>query len=437
MSKYKPKYIKRAYSHDTLRAFTWNKDAATVYPDFSFQAVLNMVNNDPVTRGAIQHYVDKCMEGVSSIVKRDTLKYDAKEELRLEEKFMFRNILRKVFHLGKLFNNVFIEIVRDTEGKTKSLNVLDSQSVQPITEPNGDPIKYKSQIPNATTGKYPEWDKKDITWIKFGDISKGYAPLDLRALYENLLAKEFVTRYVAWLWKTGQYRIMYNPKGGSDKDVVDFITFAKRNDENYKVPFIFKGELETKVLRDIKETESIERLLKYYDSQSLILFRIPPNDAGIPDASGRSNADAQTNNLSTHITSQKKIVEDGINYDLFPKINKANNLLKFGPNDRFSEKSIFENIQIMKSINMTDDVVKEYLSDKGLFYAAKLFVDPVEQAKKMQAVMQPEEPAVGMNKKENPKDKDKFASRQRKTADGSGNKQQATPTTRADQLGEN
>ena len=119
-------------------------------------------------------------------------------------------------------------------------------------------------------------------------------------------------------------------------------------------------------------------LLKYYDSNTLILLRIPPIDAGIPDASGRSNADTQTNNLSTHVSSWKKVVEDTINFELFPKINKSNNLLKFGPNDRFSEKQVFETIQIMKSINMTDEAVKEYLADKGMFWAAKLFMDPME-----------------------------------------------------------
>jgi len=432
MSKNKTKtIIKRAHSKDTLRAFTWNKDNATVYPDFSFSAVLSMVNNDPVARGAIQHYVDKFMEGNYSILKRDNMSYDIQEENRLQSKFNFRtNIISKIARAGKLFNNVFIEIIRTPDGLTKSLNVLDTQNIEPITEPNGDPIKYKSRIPNATTGEYPIWNKKDIVWIKFGDITTGYAPVDLRVLWEILLAKEYVLRYVAWLWKTGQYRILYNPKAGSEKEILDFITFAKRHDDNYQVPFIFKGEMETKVLRDIKETENIIELLKYYDSQILIALRVPPIDAGIPDASGRSNADAQTNNLSTHITSHKKIVEDSINYDLFPKISKANNLLKFGPNDRFSEKSIFEAIQIMKSINMTDEVVQEYLYDKGLFFAAKLFIDPVEQAKKMQAVIAT--PEDGMNDKQNPKEKDKFVSRQRSSE--SGNKKLDKVSTREDQL---
>lgn len=417
--KYK-RYIKRANSKDSIRTFVYNTDAATLHPNFSFDAVLNMVNNDPVARGAVQQYVDKFMEGNHSILKRDTFMYDHKEEMILQEKYQFRTkVIEKIARAGKLFNNVFIEIVRKSDGTTKDMNVLDSRSIEPITEPNGDPIKYKSMIPHPVTGEYPEWDKKDIVWIKFGDITTGYAPVDLKVLWETLLTKEYVLRYIAWLWKTGQYRVLYNPKGGSNKDIVDFITFAKRHDDNYRVPFIFKGEMETKVLRDIRETQDIIELLKYLDSQILIALRIPPIDAGIPDASGRSNADNQGNNMSTHITSAKKKVEDAINFDLFPKINKGNSLLKFAPNDRFSEGQVFDNIQKMKSINMTDDVVKEYLADRGMFFASKLFNDPVDVTAE-----------ASVN---NSKEKDLAISRQRST-DGEGNKPQEEVTTREDQL---
>lgn len=415
----KKKYIKRAYSHSPLRSYTWNTDFATVHPNFSFQKVLSMVESDPVARGAIQHYVDKCMEGGYSIIRREDLKYDSQEELRLMEKYNFRrDLVAKVFRLGKLFNNVFIEIVRTTDGQTKGLNILDSQTVDPITEPNGDPIKFRSNIPHPKTGEYPEWRKEDIVWIKFGDLTKGYAPVDLKALWETLLAKEYITRYVAWLWKTGQYRILYNPKGGSDKDIEDFISFAKRHDENYRVPFIFKGDLETKILRDVKETESIVGLLKYYDNQILINLRVQPVDAGMPDTSGRSNADAQTNSLNTSIIAFKKVAEDSINFDLFPKMKKGKILLRFGPTDRFAEGQVFQNVQIMKSMGMSNEAVKEYFGDKGMYWSARLF-DPA--------------PDMDQGGPDNPKDKDAFVSRQR-GVDGEGNKEQEEVTTREDQL---
>lgn len=396
MTNHKKTYIKRTSSKDTLRSFSLNRQNATVYPDFKLETVISMIDNDPVARGAVNHFVDKCMEGDYSIIKKD-FTYDPKFEMTLSEKYNFRtDVIRKLFLMGKLFNNAFIEIVKTPLNETKQINVLDTQNIEPVTAANGDALKYYSRIPDPISGKRPEWSKDEIVWVKFGDRSMGYAPIDMKAIYENLLAKEYVTRYVAWLWKTGQYRVLYNPKGGSDKDIEDFMSYLRRNDENYQVPFILKGELETKVLREIRETDSITNLIKYYDSNTLILLRISPIDAGIPDASGRSNADAQTNSLSTHVTSWKKVVEDKINFDLFPKINKSNNLLKFGQNDRFAASQVFKNIQIMKSIGMTNEVVQEYLADQGMFFESVLFDLPLE---------------LSEEKPENPRDNDLAPSR--------------------------
>lgn len=370
-------YIKQSDSKDSLRTYTWNKDIATVYPDFSYQLVVNMVDDDPIARGAINHFVDKCMEGNYSILNRTTKKVDLDEEDRLQEKYQFRTeILRKIFLQGKMFNQAFVENVKITGNQVKALNVLDTMNVDPITKPNGDPIKYRSKQPHPVTGKYPEWTTEEITWIKFGDRSTGFAPLDFKALYENLCMKSWIKRYVGWLWKTGQYRLLYNFKNASSADVEDFLAYGRRNDDNFRVPFVMKGEMESKLLRDMKEQESIELFLKYLDGQTLILLRIPPIDAGIPDASGRSNSDAQSNNLGTTITSAKKIVEDKINFDLFTKMNKGNKLIKFAPNDRFAVKQVFENVQMMQSMNFTDEAMEEYMGDTGIFFKSKLFKKP-------------------------------------------------------------
>ena len=414
------RYIKRDDSKDTLRLFVWNKDQATVYPDFSFNAVMSMVDSDPVARGALNHFVDKCMEGDINIVKKATGKIDKQFEMTLNDKYMFRTkVLRPLFRTLKMYNNAYIEIVKDLDNVTKSINVIDPNNMEPITKPNGDPIKYKSKRHSPETGKPAEWTKDEIVWVKYGDRAQGMAPVDLKALYETLLAKEYVRRYVTWLWKTGQYRVLYNAEGASNQDIEDFLVYARKHDHNFMAPFMFKGKLEAKIIRDIKETENITRLLEYYDSQILILLRIPPIDAGIPDASGRSNSDAQSNNLSTHITSFKKLVEDKISFELFPKMSKGNNILRFAPNDRFSEHMVFENLQIMQSVGMTPKAMEEYLQDRGMYYASELFL-PREE--------------ITSN---NPRDKDTMPSRTGK-AEGTANKEIGSgeqSTTREDQVG--
>lgn len=414
--------IKRADSKGVLKSFTANILTATVTPNFSFDAVIDLLDKDPIARGAVNHWVAKAMEGDYAILNRESQLYDRVAELRLEEKYNFRtNILRKIFLSAKFFNNVFIEIVRDSDGRTKELNILDSNNVEAITKQNGDLEKLKSKIASPIDGTYPEWEGKDVVWIKFGDRTTGWAPVDFRALWENLLLKQYIFRYTAWLWKTGQYRLMYNPKAAADSDIEDFIAFMQKNEGNPFTPFIFKGELDTKILRDISETKDITELLKYVDNQTLVLLRVPPVDAGIPDASGRSSADAQSNNLITSIVDIHKIVEDSINYDLFPKINKSTMMIRFGPVDRFAEKQVFEVVQIMKSMGMTDDICIEFMKDRGMFFAdEKVFNEPIEA-----------DPIMGAAK--NPRDKDNAPSRKGKGA-GEGNKEQEQVTTRTDQL---
>jgi hypothetical protein len=411
--------LKRAESKQALSTFTLNKNFATLYPDFSYAAVSEMINKDPVARGALTHFIDKCMEGDYITLSRDTLEYDAPFQNKLQRDYNFRTaILRKIFALGKMYNNVFLEIVK-TDTKVIELNVLDTTAVEPITKPNGDLLRLKSKQPNPDTGKYAEWPESEIVWFKFNDITRGYAPVDLRSVWETILIKDYIRQYVAWLWKTGQYRLLYKFDNSSEQDINDFISYLKKHDNDFQRPFLVKGKLETQILRDVKETDAIDKLFKYLDNQILIAMRIPPNDAGIPDASGRSNADAQTNNLATHISSMKTVVADAINNDLFPKMSSGNSLLRFAPIDRYAEKQVFEVLQLMQSMNVSKDVMKEYMVDKGVvFKAAEWFV---------------ELPVVGDAASMNPRSKDTAPSRMGKGA-GEGNQAQEQSTTRPDQL---
>ena len=382
----KKQYLARDFSKEPLKNYSWSKTGGSVFPNFSFDLVLQLIETDPVARGAINHFVDKCMEGDYSIVRKEDRSYDRLAELRLEENFMFRTkILRKLFLMGKLFNNVFIEIVRDSEKRTKALNILDTTNIKVNTEPNGDPISYESKIQNPHSKEFPQWSKDDITWIKFGDRSVGWAPVDMRAIYENLQLKYYVKRYVAWLWKTGQYRVLYNFNKSSNQDIEDFLAYTRKHDKSFDVPFVGKGDIKTALIRDMRETSSLVELLSYLDSQTLILLRIPPIDAGIPDASGRSNADAQANNIESTVVSTKKVAQDYINFDLFPKISRSTIMLKFGPMNRFAVKQFVELSKSMKDMGMTDEAIQEFLKDAGMFWESKpLFkepeMDPIDKA---------------------------------------------------------
>jgi hypothetical protein len=415
------KLTKKADSKEPIRAFTTSKWSATVVPDFNFDTALNMLDADPVSSGAIQHYVDKSIEGNWSIIKRDSGKYDKAFEDKLRYDFNFDNrVLRKIFYVGKLFNNVFLEIVKYSDGSLKDTNVLDSTNIEPITKPNGDVIEFKSKIPNPKTGKYARWSKDEIIWFKFQDRDGGYSHVNVMSLWNTLLMKNYIQRFVTWLWQTGQYRVVHNFKASDGKVVEDFVAYNRKNEGDFRQPFLTQGDYGHSILRDMKETESLVELLKYLDGQILILLRVPPIDAGIPDASGRSNSDAQTNNLNTHIKSRKKVVKAGIDR-MFKIVNHGNNAIVFSPVDKFEIKGVLENVQLMKSAGFTDKVCIEYMRDNGMVWEdSKVFNEPEETDSSIK----------------NPRDKDNMPSRVGKGV-GEGNESIGTgseATTREDQL---
>ncbi len=408
------KYIKREDSKNALRTFSFSRNSATIFPDFDLDQVLTLIDSDPIARGAYTAYIDSFMEGGYAILDKKDLSYDQAFEQKLDEEYNFEEeVVRGFAIMGKFSKNVFLEIVRKSDNSVKALYILDSNAIAPVTKPNGDIIKYVGKVPNPLTGVIPEWQADEIVWYKLEDRKRGFATVDLKTLWNNLQAKNWLSRYVAWLFKTGQYRIIYNFKNASDKDVEDFLAYARRHAENFDAPFIAKGELESKVLRDMKEIGDLIALLKYYDSQTLVAMRMPPIDAGIPDASGRSNADAQDNSLSTHLTSMKKVFANTTNHKLFPLMNKGQSMIKFSPNNRFEEKQVIDNIVAMKKAGMTEEILREYLQDRGMFYGSKKLFDIV--------------PLAGVPGQNDPN----AASRQPKGPQGTGE----AASTRPDQVG--
>jgi len=371
-------FISKTDSKAPVRSWTPSSNSASLYPDFNPLAVEELINTDPVARAALQHFVDKVLEGDWAVLDRLTRKYNRTKEDELNFKFYFDSeIIAKIARSAKLFNSAFLEIVSLSDGRPKALNVMDTYLIEPITSPNGDVISFKSKLPNPSTGVYPTWTKDEMIWFKFGDRSLGYPPMDMRALQQNLLMKYFIRRFVSWLWETGQYRLSFNFGSADNKVVDDFIAYNSKNDSDFKMPFISKGELEAKVLRDMKEQSDLIKMLEYLDGQTLILMRIPPIDAGIPDASGRSNSDAQSNNLNTHITGFKKVFAGTVNKDLFPKIGFGTQMLVFAPNDRFQEKQVIDNVNIMKNMGMKGSIIKEYMTDKGFVFDEDEFFEPL------------------------------------------------------------
>ncbi len=420
------------YSKGVVTQTKWNGSSPNVFPDFNLLKCVEMINYDTVARGALNHFVAKCMEGDISYVKKDTLDYDTATEKSLAAKYNFRNeVIEKQIRQLRLFNNAFIELIDHVEGvdttelgKVKAINVLHSLNMEPGTESNGDPIGYTWSIMNPNGSGKPSWEAKDIVWVKYNDQSTGYSNIDMQALWENLLLKSYIKRYVSWLWQTGQYRVLYG-FNAPQRVVDDFIAYLKNTESDYQAPLLFGGDFKTQMVRDMRENESIVNLLSSLDFQTAVLMRVPPTALGLQDNAGRGGAEMSDKAFNADITHMKKTVEDYTNNKLFPRIGKNNTLLRFGPNDRFAEKQAWEVVQIMKSSGATNEVCKEYLQDRGLFYAAKMFMPiPIEEAPKK---------TDDSGNPLNPRDKDAQASRVGKGTE-EGNTTQDDVTTRKNQI---
>jgi len=252
--------IKRAESREALKQYSHVKDNATVFPNFSMEAVLTAIDNDPTARGALTHFVDKAMDGGHVIIKSSTNKIDTQFMDLLESDYRFNiSILRKTFLIGKLFQNTFIEIVRKADGSTKKLNILDSTNIKLDTKPNGDIIKYISKTTNPETNKFPEWQPHEIVHIKFEDRGgNSWSAIDVKALWETLLWKDSMRQFSAWLWKTGQYRVYYNLAEATDDQIKDFLAYTRATNNDKTKPSIFQGkDAIVGMLRDMKENDSM------------------------------------------------------------------------------------------------------------------------------------------------------------------------------------
>ena len=383
------RFLTRENSKAVLEDYRLNDKFQTLFPKFDLHVADKVVYNDPVVLGALKQFVDKFMEGGYKLLKKDDKSLDVQTKDRLEHDFLFSsNVLRAIAIQGFKYQNAFLEIVRGQgSGEVIGLNVLDAKNIQPITKPNGDPLKYKWKVPNPKTDiKYPEWSKDEVIWIKFYDSSEGWSPVDIQSLYKWVSLKVAIRNYVNWLWSTGQYRVVHNfkeAKKGQDDTLDDFLAFMSKHDHDPTKPFITQGDYNVFQTRDMKETDYYVQLLKYIDQQILICVRVPPIDAGIPDASGRSNADAQSNNFSTTMSAWKKVLKNAFDSRLFPLLYKGNTVIVWSPNDRFQKKQIIDELNTFVNAGFSEEFIEEYMRESGMIYdVKKLFKEKEDGVKK-------------------------------------------------------
>lgn len=356
-------------------------------PKFSTKKALEILENDPLVKGAIITLVDKTLESGWRVTGKDQRSRKKELENVLKE-VRFDSVLRKTLFNLFLYNNAFIEIVMKGDTLT-DLNVLETTFMEIQSDDFGNVIGYEQNIGRAD--KNPKWAPSSICHIKFRDVTSNVwaSPLDIQSLYETALLKDYIRQWLTWFFGSNQQRGLYAiESGASEARIKDFISYLKASEKDKTKPLVLQGKVVYQMLNTFAEGDKILKVLEWCDTQMLMLLQVPPIAVGMPDASGRSNSVEQFQALNTTVLAIHKTLEEYFSYDLFKKIGFEKNIFDFGVVDQTSRTKAFDIAEKMKNMGMTDDVIIEFLESQGVVFSTTKIFKEVEELLKEQGKME-------------------------------------------------
>ena len=393
-------------------------------PKFSLGLARSIVLNDPLVSAALETEANKVIEGGWGI--RTGRKADGDTiENRFRRKYKFSSLLHTLTRNIR-FQDGLIEIAH-SEGEVADLNLLNPSEIDVKAKSNGDVEFYYQEYVKDEEPSIRKWDEKNIVHIKLKDnILNLWGDSDLQVAYETVLIKDFIRKFLSWLFGTNQFRNHVGFKQTvSTEQLKQFVSFYKEGEQSYGKPAITDGEVTIQAMRELKDMEQLTTILDYCDKELMRLLQQTGLSLG-EGSGGRSDGDGLSDTQRTSIKAIQRIISEQVNYDLFPKLGFPTTVeFFFKPLDRLTEKSIFEIIEVMKRSMFTDEAIEEFMQKQGLtFETEKLFNEP-----------EPEMAAGAPTPAQRSK-KDASASRVKKGA-GEGNKRIGTgqaSTTRAEQV---
>ena len=338
-------------------------------PSFDMKKALLIIKNDPVVKGAITTIVDKVLESGWRVTGKGKKGRVKDLEVKLDELRLNKTLRKYIFNLV-LYNNAFLEIVKKGDVVT-DLNVLETTLMEIDAKDNGD---IKGYFQNLGGTDNPYWNPDKVLHSKLREITNNVwaEPLDLEALYETVLIKDYIRQYLMWFFGSNQKRGVFAFKSGvSEKSIKDFMSMLKASEKDKTLPLVLQGDLVYEFLNNFNEGDKILSVLEWCDRQILMLLQVPPIAIGVPDSSGRSNSVEQFQSLNTTTRAIHQILEDDFSFDLFPKIGFNKGLFKFGVLDETARLKVIEIAEKMVNMRFTDDAVREFLDSNDWAFDTK------------------------------------------------------------------
>ena len=337
-------------------------------PKFNLKKALETIRKDSTVVSAITTLVDKTIEKgwrVKNAKTTETLK-----------KLRFDRLLRQILFNIYTYNNVFIENVKNENGNIKELHVLETTLIEPVTNEHGQVYYYKQQVLGEENGDGPTWDVDEVTHIASTKVSTNiWGEVDIQSVYKQVLIKQYIERFLGWLYGTNQFRPFYNIKDANPEQVKEFLAYLRKSENDINFPLIAEGEIEAKVLRGFEDGKDILEIWEKCDRDIMTLLQVSPIHMGQPDNSNRSNSEEQGRSDNIRVKSCQKLIEESINYDLFPKIGLKDDSFIFNEIETKELEKVLEMIERMKNIGFKRDVVEEYLKMNNFPIQNKTLID--------------------------------------------------------------
>lgn len=338
-----------------------NKEPTTDKPQLD--AVLRVFRKEPTVIAGIRAISDEVLKnGIRINSKNKQLKADI--EKKLEEKFRFGRLLKKLVYNLMIYGNAFIEIVYKNN-QPDELHLLETTEMEIISDEHGEIRAYRQNHGQVMVDFTPD----EVIHISINNITSGvWGEVDLQALYKTITMKHEIENLIVTLFKTNKFRdawkVSSTSNNGQIKDIAEVLKNAREFPDK---ELFFVGEIEKIAGREIKDLKELVALIDYCRQEILTLMRVPPIIAGIPDNSNRSNSEVQARKaFDTRIKSIQATLADELSKEMFPLMGWSNAWVEFPPIDKRAEKDDIEIIMALKTIGLDSDSLLQYIRDVGI-----------------------------------------------------------------------
>ena len=362
ISKASKGFIEDYYNTAESIGFKWNMGEN---PKFEPKKALEIIREDSTVVAALNTLVDKSLEKDWRAKNKTT-----REKLK---KLRIDKLIRQTFFNLYLYNNVYIENVKNGNGEVKELHILETTLTEPVSNEHGKVQGYKQIVPEDSNTTPAEWTPEEVTHIAATKVSTSiWGEIDIQSLYTIILIKQYIKKYLGWIFGTNQFRPFYNIKEANEEQIKKFISYLKKSERDINFPLIAEGEVEGKILKSADDLEKVLVIWEKCDRDIMTLMQVSPIHMGQPDSSNRSSSDEQGRSDNIHIRAYQKLVEESFNYDLFKKIGIKDETFKFNEVDEKLIDRILEQVERMKNVGFKLDVVEEFLEMNNFPIEGKL-----------------------------------------------------------------